>query len=156
MSVIDAIIAKKLCGGGDGGGGGASSADVLIIHSTTDETYTNAQLDKTVEQIYEAYQSRKYCLVYIDSMFIPVVSVQTVDAQARVSCCGVTFTRSGQGNIIMLDLLTNDGVTWSIEEGPTPLLKNVLLDGLQIYGSDRRLYTISVDADGNITATAVT
>ena len=55
MSVIDAIIAKKLCGGG----GGTSSADVFIIHATIGETGTNAQLDKTAEQIYEAYQSGK-------------------------------------------------------------------------------------------------
>ena len=138
-----------------GGGGGASSSDVFIIHATTDETYTNAQFDKTKEQIYEAYQSGKYCLVYFDGAFLPVVSVETYGAKALVSCCGLTFTRTGQGRIAMVDIGTNDGVTWTLHF-KSPALYDVCFEGLQISGSGGQLYTISVDADGNLTVTAAT
>ena len=137
------------------GGGGASSSDVFIIHAIPDEAYTNAQLDKTTEQIYEAYQSRKYCLVCFDGVFLPVRSVETHGAKALVRCCGLTFTRAGQGKTVMLDISTNDGVTWTLDFG-SPMLYNVCFSGLQIYGASGRVYTISVDADGNITATLAT
>lgn len=137
-----------------GGGGGKSSADVFIIHATPGETYTNAQLDKTAEQIYEAYKSGKYCLVCLDDEFVPVKSVETDGARYQMRCYGFTFTKSGQGMAVGLEFRTNDGVTWETRNVP-PMLYNVLFDGLQIY-SGGNMYTISVDADGNLTATKVT
>ena len=138
-----------------GGGGDASSADVFIIHATLDETDTNAQLDKTTEQIYEAYQSGKYCLVSVIDQFIPVVSVETNGARAFIICCGFAFIKSGQGRTLDFELTTNDGITW------TPSFKNMMLydvcfHGLKISGHGNKLYTISVDADGNLTATVAT
>ena len=138
-----------------GGGGGESSADVFIIHATPDETYTNAQLDKTAEQIYEAYKSGKYCLVCLDDEFVPVVYVETHGAQAVIPCYGFMFTRSGQGRAVGLRLETNDGVTWAMRYD-SPKLYDVCFNGLQIYGAGGRRYTISVDTDGNLTATEVT
>ena len=137
-----------------GGGGGASSSDVFIIHATPDETHTNVQLDKTTEQIYEAYQSGKYCLVCFDSTFFTVESVKTDGARVIMSCYGFMFI-SGQGRVAGLKLKTNDGVTWEIRYD-SPTLYDVCFSGLQIYGSGGRVYTISVDAGGNITATAAT
>ena len=133
---------------------GASSSDVFIIHATPDETHTNAQLDKTTEQIYEAYQSGKYCLVCMDGAFIPVESVKTYGAKASVRCCGLTFT-SVQGRVDVISFLTNDGVTWALKFEEA-MLYNVCFFGLQIYGAGGQIYTISVDADGNLTATAAT
>ena len=139
-----------------GGGGDASSADVFIIHVTTYETDTNAQLDKTTEQIYEAYQSGKYCLFSpLSGLFIPVVSVETNGARALIFCCGFTFTESCQGQAVAFRLTTNDGITWT-QRFDSPILYNVCFDGLQISGSGGQLYTISVDADGNLTATVAT
>ena len=140
--------------GGGGGGGGASSADVFIIHATPDETFTNVQLDKTAEQISEAYQSGKYCLVCFDGAFVPVVSVETLGARAVMSCYGFMFTKSGQGRVFGRTLETNDGVTWAMRQ-ESPRLYDVCFDGLQINVGGRR-YTISVDTDGNLTATVVT
>ena len=138
-----------------GGGGDASSADVFIIHATPDETNTNEQFDKTTEQIYEAYQSGKYCLVSLMDQFIPVVSVETNGAQAFISCCGFTFTASGQCRAVCFMLTTNDGITWTPRLG-SPILYDVCFDRLKIYGSGKKLYTISVDAAGNLTATVAT
>ena len=135
-------------------GGGASSADVFIIHSTPDETFTSAQFDKTAEQIYEAYKSGKYCLVCLDGDFVPVESVKTDGARYQMCCYGFSF-KNGQGTAVGPEFRTNDGVTWATIYGP-PMLYNVCFSGLQIYGSGGRVYTISVDADGNITATAAT
>ena len=134
------------------GGGDASSADVFIIHATSDETFTNAQLDKTTEQIYEAYQSGKYCLVCLYGSFIPVVSVETHGMQALIYCCGFRSSTSYQARVTAFTLRTNDGITWTpfLE---FPILYDVCFHGLQIYGIGGRIYTISVDADGNITAT---
>ena len=141
---------------GAGGGGGASSSDVFIIHATPDETQTNAQLDKTTEQIYEAYQSGKYCLVYFGGAFLPVGSVETYGAGALVRCCGLTFIE-GQGRVVAIDFQTNDGETWAIiPASPSPMLYDVCFSGLQIYGEGGLVYTISVNADGNITATKAT
>lgn len=136
-----------------GGGGDASSADVFIIHVTPDETNTNAQLDKTTEQIYEAYQSGKYCLVSFIGQFIPVASVETNGARAFIICYGFTFTENGQGRAVAFRLTTNDGITWKPFFFGSPTLYEVCFDGLQIFGSGGQLYTISVDADGNLTAT---
>lgn len=133
---------------------GASSSDVFIIHATTDETNTNAQLDKTTEQIYEAYQSGKYCLVYSEGKFLPVESVETYGAKALVRCGGLTFT-GNQGMVGMISYQTNDGVTWATAF-ESPMLYNVCFFGLKIYGLGGRMYTISVDADGNLTATEAT
>ena len=138
-----------------GGGSGASSSDVFIIHATLNETYTNAQLDKTTEQIYEAYQSGKYCLFCFDGKFVPVVSVQTDGARAFMACCGFIFTINLQGRVIGIILETNDGVTWAVRNDPT-MLYDVRFNGLQIYGASGMVYTISVDGNGNLTATAVT
>ena len=151
MSVIDAVIAKKLCGGG-----GASSADVFIIRGTADETFTNAQFDKTPEQICEAYQSGKYCLVYAGGAFLPVVSAGTDNGETHVLCYGVFITHSGQGHVTGGLYVTTDGVTWSIENPAPPILYNVRINGLQISGPGNQDYTISVDADGTLTATKVT
>ena len=137
-------------------GGGASSADVFIIHVTENETYTNAQFDKTPEQIFEAYQSGKYCLADLDGAFVPVVSVKTHNAQTDVFCSGVFLRSNGQGRIISTRYTTTDGVTWLIENGAPPMLYDVCFNGLRIVGSGGRIYTISVDATGNITATLVT
>ena len=150
MSVIDAIIAKKLCGGG---GGGGSGADVFIIHATPDETQTNAQFDKTAEQIYEAYQSGKYCLVCASGDFLQVTSAENDGAGYRMICYGFKFSASTQVRIIMLEFITTDGVTWATSPR-SPMLYNVRFKGLQISGPGNRMYTISVDADGNLTATA--
>ena len=151
MSVIDAIIAKKLCGGG----GGASSADVFIIHATLDETGTNVQLDKTAEQISEAYQGGKYCLVCIENgLFLPVTFVKTNGARTTVTCSGFGF-KSHQGRVYSADLATDDGVTWAVKM-LSPRLYDVCCEGLQISGSGGQLYTISVDTNGNLTATVVT
>ena len=136
-----------------GGGGGASSADVFIIHVTTDETYTNAQLDKTAEQIYEAYQSGKYCLVAMRGAFVPVVSVETVNARTDVICGGVVLRDNGQGRVVYVIYTTTDGVTWSIIEDEPLTLYDVRFNGLKIYGYGGIIYTISVDANGNLTAT---
>lgn len=138
-----------------GGGSGASSSDVFIIHATPDETDTNVQLDKTTEQIYEAYQSGKYCLFYYNGKFVPVVSVETDGARAFMACYGFIFTTSFQGRVIGISLETNDGVTWATRNNP-PILYDVRFNGLQIYGTGGRVYTISVDANGNISATEVT
>ena len=137
-----------------GGDGGASSADVFIIRGTVDETYTNAQFDKTTEQIYEAYQSGKYCLVCLDGIFVPVESVETYGVEAFMRCCGFIF-KSGQGRAVESDFFTNDGVTWELKD-ISPMLYNVCFSGLKIYGVGGRIYTISVDDNGNLTATAVT
>lgn len=139
-----------------GGGGDASSADVFIIHVTPDETYTNAQLDKTTEQIYEAYQSGKYCLVSPSSgSFLPVTSVETDGTRYMMECSGFTFPASSQGRLGLLEFITNDGVTWAIRNR-SPILYDVCFDGIKISGSDNKLYTISVDANGNLTATVAT
>ena len=50
MSVIDAIIAKKLCGGGGGGGGGG----VLIVNITNGPEDGLLVADKTVAEIIAA------------------------------------------------------------------------------------------------------
>ena len=141
--------------GGSGGGGGASSSEVFIIHATLDETYTNAQLDKTPEQIYEAYQSGKYCLVRLDGAFVPVTSVKTNGAKYLMSVTGFMFPTSEQGRAANFDLATSDGVTWAVNM-ITPSLYNVCCNGLQISGPGNQYYTISVDTNGNLTATAVT
>ena len=135
-------------------GGAESSSDVFIIHATPDETYTNAQLDKTTEQINEAYQSGKYCLVYFDGAFLPVESVETHGSGAIVRCCGLAFT-DGQGRVIMISFHTNDGATWELVLG-SPMLYDICFSGLQIYGAGGKVYTISVDSNGNITATEAT
>ena len=134
---------------------GASSSDVFIIHATTDETYTNAQLDKTTEQIYEAYHSGKYCLVCLGGAFYPVGSVgKDYGSKAFVNCYGLAFM-GNEGTFDMIKFETNDGATWAIAF-KSPMLYNVCFSGLQIYGDDDRVYTISVDANGNLTATAST
>ena len=138
------------------GGGDASSADVFIIHVTPDETYTNVQLDKTAEQIYEAYQSGKYCLVsHFSGQFILVTSVETDGTRYKMECQGLMFPAYNQGRIHLLELITNDGVTWAIRTGSSTLY-DVCFRGLKIYGHSNKLYTISVDADGNLTATVAT
>ena len=141
--------------GGSGGGGGASSADVFIIQATPDDTYTNAQLDKTAEQIYEAYQSGKYCLVRLGGTFFPVTSVKTHGAAYILSVNGFMFPNSEQGRAASFDITTSDGVTWSVNM-ITPHLYNVHCNGLQISGPGNQYYTISVDANGNVTATIAT
>ena len=150
---VDPITRTVSAGGG--GGGGASSADVFIIHATLDETHTNAQLDKTTEQIYEAYQSGKYCLVSFNGKFIPVVSVETNGAQTYIISCGFTFTQSGHGRAVYFGLATDDGITWAIRND-IPMLYDVRFNGLQIYGASGMVYKISVDSNGNITATETT
>ena len=137
---------KKLTGGG---------GSVFIIRGTTDETFTNAQFDKTPEQICEAYQSGKYCLVYAGGAFLPVVSAGTDNGETHVLCYGIFITRSGQGHVAGGLYVTTDGVTWSIETPAPPTLYNVCINGLQISGPGNQYYTISVDADGNLTATKV-
>lgn len=136
-------------------GGGASSADMFIIHATTDETFTNVQLDKTAEQIYEAYQSRKYCLVDLNGTFYPVTSVETNGSKYLMSGNGFAFPTSEQGSAVGFELATSDGVTWSVNR-KTPYLYNVRFNGLQISGPGNQYYTISVDTNGNLTATVVT
>ena len=138
-----------------GGGGGASSADVFIIHATTDETNTNAQLDKTAEQIYEAYQSGKYCLAYARGTFFQVTSVKAKGARYSMECYSFIFLTPEQAQIVALTFTTNDGVTWAVRPG-SPVLYNVRFDGLQISGPGNQYYTISVDAGGNLTATLAT
>ena len=138
-----------------GGGGGASSADVFIIHVTTDETDTNAQLDKTAEQIYEAYQSGKYCLAYAHGTFYQVTSVKANGARYSMKCYSFVFVASEQVQVVALSFSTNDGVTWAVRSS-SPALYNVRCDGLQISGYGGQFYTLSVDANGNLTATAVT
>ena len=140
---------------GGAGGGDASSADVFIIHATTDETDTNTQLDKTTEQIYEAYQSGKYCLLSFNGTFLPVTSVETFGTEAYMRCCGFVFPADEQGRVITIELVTNDGVTWATSL-LSPMLYDVCFKGLEIFGSGGKLYTISVDADGNLTATVAT
>lgn len=137
------------------GDGGASSSDVLIIHATPDETYTHAQLDKTAEQIYEAYQSGKYCLVYAAGVFFHTTTVETDGARYMMQCYGFKFLSDGQGQVVMLEFTTNDGVTWTTRP-MSPVLQNVRTQGLQISGYGNRMYTISVDADGNLIATLAT
>ena len=126
------------------------SGDLFIIRVTPGETEPNVQLDKTIEQIYEAYQSGKYCLVYY-GMFLPVIDVRTHGTVALVRCCGFIFP-SGQGQTFDCLISTNDGVTWTMDSGSS-MLYDVCFSGLQIYGVDGRIYTISVDANGNLTAT---
>ena len=126
------------------------SGDLFIIRVTPGETEPNVQLDKTIEQIYEAYQSGKYCLVYY-GMFLPVIEVRTHGTVALVRCCGFIFP-SGQGQTFDCLISTNDGVTWTMDSGSS-MLYDVCFSGLQIYGVDGRIYTISVDANGNLTAT---
>ena len=134
---------------------GASSSDVFIIHATPDETYTNAQLDKTTEQIYEAYQSGKYCLVCFEGNFFPVVSVETYSGgEASLRCFGLTIN-GDQGIVASMRFETNDGATWAFTP-ESPMLYNVCFYGLKIYGADDRVYSISVDVNGNLTATAAT
>ena len=139
----------------DVGGGDASNSDVFIIHATIDETFTNAQLDKTPEQIYEAYQSKKYCLVYDSGVFLQVTSMETDSTRYRMICSGFSFSDSGQVVVAMQDFTTNDGVTWATRL-MSPTLYNVRFFGLQISGYGGNMYTISVDADGNVIATKVT
>ena len=136
-------------------GGGASGADVFIIHATPDETLTNAQLDKTLEQIYEAYQSGKYCLVGINGAFLPVTSVKTQGPWYSMKCHGFQFPATSQGRLMAIGFETNDGVTWVIHPEPIALY-DVSLERPQISGYGGRMYTLSVDANGNLTATAVT
>ena len=139
-----------------GGGGGASSSDVFIIHATPDETYTNAQLDKTAEQIYEAYQSGKYCLACFDGTFFHVSTVGTDGQRYLMRCYGFKFLSDVQLGIVILELTTGDGgATWAIVPKP-PLLNSVRFNNPQITGYGGFMYTISVDADGNLTATKVT
>lgn len=126
------------------------SGDLFIIRVTPGETEPNVQLDKTTEQIYEAYQSGKYCLVYFLGDFLPVIDVEAHGTAALVRCCGFVFP-SGQGRTIECSFLTNDGVTWTMDYS-SPMLYNVCFSGLQINASGR-IYTISVDANGNLTAT---
>ena len=134
---------------------GASSSEVFIIHATTDETYTNAQVDKTTEQIYEAYQSGKYCLVRFEGKFFPVVSVETYSGgEASLLCFGLTIN-GDRGIVVSMRFETADGATWAFML-ESPMLYNVCFYGLKIYGADDRVYTISVDVDGNLTATAAT
>ena len=134
---------------------GASSSDVFIIYVTTDKTNTNAQFDKTKEQIYEAYRSRKYCLVCFEDNFFPVVSVETYSGgEASLRCFGLTIN-GDQGIVASMRFETDDGATWAFML-ESPMLYNVCFSGLQIYGDDDRVYTISVDANGNLTATAAT
>ena len=129
------------------------SGDLFIIRVTPGETESNVQLDKTTEQIYEAYQSGKYCLVYDYGYgtFIPVNKVQVRGTRALVRCCGFIFPNA-QGRAFAYDILTNDGVTWTTNVS-SPMLYDVCFSGLQIYGVGGRIYTISVDANGNLTAT---
>ena len=136
-------------------GGGSTTTDVLIIHATPDETGANAQLDKTAEQIYEAYQGGKYCLVDFNGTFLPVTSVKTKGARYLMSSNGFEFPTSEQGSAAGFDLATSDGVTWSVTKR-TPSLYNARFNGLQISGPGNQYYTISVDTNGNLTATAVT
>ena len=138
-----------------GGGGGSTTTDVFIIHATPDETQTNAQLDKTAEQIYEAYQSGKYCLAYTGGTFYQVTSVKAKGAQYSMECYSFVFVASKQVQVVALAFTTNDGVTWAVLPRPI-VLYNVRFDGLQISGYGGQFYTLSVDADGNLTATAVT
>ena len=139
----------------DVGGGGGSGSDVFIIHATPNETFTNAQLDKTAEQIYEAYQSGKYCLVDFNGTFFPVTSVKTNGARYLLSVNGFAFTNSEQGLAAGFELATSDGVTWAVTR-MEPALYNVRFNGLQISGPGNQYYTISVDTNGNLTATVVT
>ena len=138
-----------------GGGGGASSSDVFIIQATLDETHANAQLDKTAEQIYEAYQSGKYCLVCVSGGFLQVTSVETRGTRYLMIGSGFRFSASGQVVVVMLEFTTNDGVTWATRL-MSPVLYNVRFSGLQISSPGNRKYTISVDDNGNLTATEVT
>ena len=140
---------------GGSGGGGASSADVFIIHATMGETDTNAQLDKTAEQIYEAYQSGKYCLAYARGTFFQVTSVKANGARYSMECYSFMFLTPEQVQVIALAFTTNDGVTWAVLPR-SPVLYNVRFDGLQISGYGGQFYTLSVDADGNLTANVVT
>lgn len=54
----------------------------------------------------------------------------------------------------MYEFFTNDGVTWKMDFN-SPWLYDVCISGLKIY-SGGKIYTISVDANGNLTATMVT
>ena len=138
--------------GGSGGGGGASSSDVFIIHATLDETQTNAQLDKTAEQIYEAYQSGKYCLACVDGTFFPATLVGTDGTRYIMRCHGFMFSDLTQGRYSILEFITEDGETWALNLTP-PILYDVSIEGLKIFGPGGHFYTISVDAGGNLTAT---
>lgn len=134
---------------------GASSSDVFITNATPDETYTNAQLDKTTEQIYEAYQSGKYCIACFEGTFYPVTTVETDGTRYMMRCHGFTFSGSNRVRAVILEFTTGDGVTWTLRPR-SPELYDVCIRGLQIYGAGGQVYTISVDADGNLTATAAT
>lgn len=139
----------------DVGGGGDSSADVFIIHASPDETHTNAQLDKTAEQIYEAYQSGKYCLVCVNGDFLQVTSVENRGTRYLMICYGFGFPASEQVQVVMTEFTTNDGVTWAARP-KSPVLYNVSFSDPQIPGPGNRMYTISVDSSGNLIATVVT
>lgn len=137
------------------GGGGGSSADVFIIRGSVDETFTNAQFDKTAEQIYEAYQSGKYCLVDAGGTFLPVTTVKANSARYMMSCQGFMFPAAEQGQVVSFEFVTNDGVTWAPHRMSVELY-NVRINGLQIPGPGNQFYKISVDANGTLTATKVT
>ena len=135
--------------------GGASSDDVFIIRGTADETFTTAQFDKTPEQIFEAYQSGKYCLANFDGTFFHVTTVETAGSQHMMRCYGFTFSGSTQVEAGILELTTGDGgATWAIVMN-SPILLSGRFFKPQISGDDDRMYTLSVDANGNLTATAV-
>lgn len=134
-------------------GGGSTTTDVFIIHATPNETFTNAQLDKTPEQIYEAYQSGKYCLADLSGVFLLVTTFETRDTRYMMICSGFQFPKNKQVSVIMHEFATTDGVTW--ETRPlSPTLYNVRCDGLQIPGPGDTLYTLSIDSNGNVIATA--
>ena len=135
--------------------GGTSSADVFIIHATPDETNTNAQLDKTAEQIYDAHQSGKYCLVDFAGTFFPVTTVKTQGTGYSMTCHGFAFPSTSQGRVAVVELYTTDGMTWETNHG-SPTLFDVRFNGLQIPDVHGRYYTLSVDANGNLIATKVT
>ena len=65
------------------------------------------------------------------------------------------FLGSEQVQVVALAFTTNDGVTWAVHPR-SPVLYNVRFENPQISGDGGRMYTISVDANGNLTATAVT
>lgn len=127
------------------------SGDLFIIRVTPGETEPNVQLDKTTEQIYEAYQSGKYCVVYYLGDFLPVKKVDARGTSVYVRFCGFIFP-SGQGRALDCYIRTNDGVTWTMDAIPSTLY-DVRVSGLKIDGVGGRVYTISVDANGNLTAT---
>ena len=101
MSVIDAIIAKKLCGGGGGSTGGGMFK--VTITGTADETGTSYTYvsDKTGKEVYDAFMNglMPYAELIADGEtcfnFIPCMNTS---GQYATGFTGVTAVQSTNNN----------------------------------------------------------